>query len=273
MLSQKLDNIKMIFVDIDGTLYNSKKQITEYTKSILDKLKERGIYVVLCTGRTNSSVWDLSKEINASKYVIGDNGASVYDYKEEKPIFESTLDYKEIKFIWDYCEKNNIEILLNSKGIRYGNSIAVSAENTQKKEIDNIEELSNKKIYQVVLDSATNEQAREIQELLETQDNIWIVNHGNSSVRNVYFFDINNKGIDKGIGINHLIEELGIKREDTICFGDGVNDYAMFKHCGISVAMGNAKEELKKLADYTTLTNNEDGVARFIDKYILNEEE
>ncbi len=271
-MNSRFNNIKTIFVDIDGTLYNSKKQITEYTKGILNKLKQKGIYVVLCTGRTNSSGWNLSKKINASNYVIGDNGASVYDYEEDKPIFESTLDYKEMKSIWDYALKNNAQIVLNSKGIRYRNIIETSTENIETKQIKNIEELRDKKIYQVVLDS-TREHAQEMHKFLDNNDSIWVVNYGDSSVRNTYFFDINNKGIDKGTGIKNLLKSLGIKKEEAICFGDGVNDHAMFRECGISVAMGNAKDDLKNMADYITLTNNQDGVAKFLEKYILDEKE
>ena len=269
-MNQKLDNIKMIFLDIDGTLYNSKKKITEYTKSILKKLKEKGIHAVLCSGRTNISACNLSKEINASKYIIVDNGAFVYDYEENRVIFESILDFKIIKYFWDYCEKENIQILFNCKDRRYLNKIAADEEDAEKKEVKDIEEMKNIKVFQLVLDTRF-ETVNEIKTLLENENTIWAANYGKTTNGNAYFFDINNKGIDKGIGIKNLIENLGIKKEETICFGDGVNDYSMFKQCGVSVAMGNAKEELKKTADYTTLTNDEDGVAKFIEKYILDE--
>lgn len=271
-MNSQLDNIKMVFLDIDGTIYNSKKEITEYTKRILGKLKERGIHAVLCSGRTNISVCNLSKEMNASKYVIVDNGAFVYDYEEDKVIFESTVDFEIIKYFWDYCEKENIQLLFNCKNRRYGNKIAVDIEDAEKKEIKDIEEIKYIKVFQLVLETI-GETTEQINKLLKNDNTIWAVNYGNTNNENKYFFDINNSGIDKGIGIKNLIENLGIKKEETICFGDGVNDYSMFRECGVSVAMGNAEEELKRMADYVTLTNDEDGVAKFIERYILKEKE
>lgn len=265
IISQKLNNIKMIFLDIDGTLYNSKKQLTEYTKKILNKVAEEGIYVVLCSGRQNSQVCELSKSIDISKYAISCNGAFVYNYEDDIDIAENVMKKESIEKIWSFCKEENIKLILEAKKDRY-----VNFESDERKhiKIDGIEDILDKKIFQMVIDEIVIEKTEKVKELLISDDNIWTANYGPSYYGN-YFFDINNKNIDKGIGIKELIKYLGIKKEETIGFGDGINDYAMIRECGIGIAMGNAEEELKRTADYVTLTNNEDGVAKFIEEYIL----
>ena len=79
---KKIENIKVIFVDIDGTLTNDNKQISEFTKQIIKKVTENGIYVVLCSGRANAYVCKYSKMSEASNYVISSNGAQIYDYEK-----------------------------------------------------------------------------------------------------------------------------------------------------------------------------------------------
>lgn len=264
-MKPKLDNIKMIFLDIDGTLYNSKKQVTEYTKKILNKVIEKGIYVVLCSGRSNWSVIKVSKDVNESKYVISCNGAFVYNYKDDIDIFESIMKKESLEKIWKFCEKESIKLILEAKEQRYVN---FESDERNHIKIDGIEDISDKKIYQVIIDNVEIEKTEKVKELLASYDSVWSPNYGPSDLGD-YFFDINTKSIDKGIGISNLIKYLGIKKEDTIGFGDGINDYAMFRECGIGVAMGNADEELKRRANYITLTNDEDVIAKFIEKYIL----
>lgn len=268
-MTQKLDNLKMIFLDIDGTLYNTKKQVTEYTKTILNEAKNRGINVVLCSGRSNSSVCEISKNINASKYVIACNGGFVYDYEKDIDIFENVMGKGSLYKIWDICEKENVELVLESKELRFGNKQVCKREPEEHIEINSIEDISDKKIMQMVIDNVEMNKKNEIMELLLNDKEISLPNYGVSRLGN-FWFDVNSKNIDKGIGIRHLINNIGIHKEETIGFGDGVNDWAMFRECGIGVAMGNAGEKLKNIADYTTLTNDEDGVARFVEKYILS---
>ena len=84
-----------------------------------------------------------------------------------------------------------------------------------------------------------------------------------------YYADINNNSTSKGRGITSFLNIFNIKKEDSLCFGDFINDIDMFKACGYKVAMKNASEELKEIADYVTLSNNEAGVGDFIEKFIL----
>lgn len=268
-MNPKLDNIKMIFIDIDGTLYNSEKQVTEYTKNVLTKAKNKGIYVVLCSGRTNKDVCEISKDVNASKYVIASNGAFVYNYVDDVDIFESVMEKENLEKMWILCEKEKKwELIIESKEQAYINELMFRRRPERFVKINKIDDISNKKIFQMVINIEESGKYDKVKEILEKETKIWTPNYGKGT--RTAFFDINNKNIDKGIGIQHLIKDLGIKKEETIGFGDGVNDLAMFRECKIGVAMGNAEQELKNMADYITLKNDEDGVAKFIEKYILD---
>lgn len=268
-MNQKMNNIKMIFLDIDGTLYNTEKQVTEYTKNVLNRVKDKGIYVVLCSGRSNRDVCEISKDVNASKYVISSNGAFVYNYVDDVDIFESVMEKESLEKMWTLCEKEKKrELIIESKEQVYINELIFRRRPERFIKIDKIDDISNKKIFQMVLNIEESGKYDKVKEILEKERTIWTPNYG-VGVK-CSFFDINNKNIDKGIGIQHLIKNLGIKKEETIGFGDGVNDLAMFRECGVGVAMGNAEEKLKEMSDYITLTNNEDGIAKFIEKYILD---
>ncbi len=169
--------------------------------------------------------------------------------------------------MWTLCERENLELIIEAKYQEYINEMIFRVESDKYIKIDKIDDIENKKIYQIVINIERDSKYNNIKEIILNQEKIWSPNYGKGI--KTFFLDINNKDIDKGIGIQHLIKNLGIKKEETIGFGDGINDYAMFRECGTGVAMGNAKEELKNTADYITFTNDEDGVAKFIEEYIL----
>ena len=105
--------------------------------------------------------------------------------------------------------------------------------------------------------------------------NLKVINKSFDYLNNVkdgyYFFDIVNGYVCKGNAINSLLKILNIKKENSICFGDSINDISMFNNVGISVAMGNSIDELKNIADYVTDTNDNDGISKFCNEYIFHE--
>ena len=101
---------KIIFIDIDGTLRNDKKEITERTKKAICEAKKKGIYVVICSGRPGKYVEEVSKEALASRYVIGCNGGEIYDYKEKKTIYVNALESEEVITLWHMAEKYDVQV-------------------------------------------------------------------------------------------------------------------------------------------------------------------
>lgn len=271
---EKLKNIKAIFLDIDGTLTNSNKQITENTKLQIKRLKSKGVYVILCSGRSNTDVCKYSKEALASDYAISSNGGQIYNYKTNKTFYKNNIDYLDLKDIWEYCNKNKLELVLNEGNSQYGNNIFCSNIYQNRVIISEIGELKNFDIYQIIINSNNYYEMKDCENYIVLNQNLKIANYSKEYIkrdmnaRDPYYIFVNNKSVDKGIAIDNFLEAMNINKEETICFGDRINDITMFKICGNTVAMKNADSELKDIANYITLSNDEDGVAEFLKKYL-----
>lgn len=271
---KKLNNIKAVFIDLDGTLTNSNHEITKNTKTSVKRIKDKGIYVVLCSGRSNNDVCNYSKSVNASEYAISSNGAQIYNYNIDENLYQNEIEFIDLIEIWKYCEENELEIIVNTKKFQYGNNVFFS--NIYKNRIikNNLKELKNEDIYQITINSDNYYKTKKCEEFIKLFKDLRITNYSRDYINNninsnePYYLFINKKDTDKGIAIKKFLKIMGINKEDTICFGDRINDIEMFKNCGITVAMENADSKLKEIADYITLSNNEEGVTFFLNKYM-----
>ena len=265
-----LKNIKIIFIDIDGTLSNDNGEFTEFSKNIIKKTVEQGKYVVLCSGRANSDVIQKSNTINASSVVISSNGTMIFDYKQNKKIFESKINPNAVKEFWNLTKYDNVNVTLNSTFNRF------KSRNSTKdgKIIQTLDEIDDN-ITQIVIDTKSDKVVENIKTIVSKYKNLEIKNLINQILNDPKIYepgfelDISNKNSNKGVAINLLLQYLNFSKENSICFGDSMNDYQMFESSGFSVAMENASKELKAKANYVTFSNNDDGVARFIEKYII----
>ena len=265
-----LKQSKILFIDLDGTLLNSKGEITSYTKKIIKEAKEKGLYVILCSGRSNNDVIEKSKTVNASPIVISNNGALIFNYELNTKIYESKIELNTLVDIWNFAQCNNINVTYNSTYKRF------KSINSKKNAIvvNNIEEIEDD-ATQIVVDTNDYDSIKQLKELIKNKyQDLEIINFWRQSTENskeqFFEMDILNKFNSKGISIDKLLQFLNINKEYSICFGDQINDFSMFQSCGIKIAMKNGSEELKQKADLiTSYTNNEDGVAKFIEKCIL----
>lgn len=267
---EKLKNIKIAFIDIDGTLSNSKKEIENKTSIAIKNATDKGLLVVLCSGRNNRYVCNASKKVNASNYIISCNGGEIFNYKENKYIDSKSLNKVDVETIWNYCNNNNIGCILNCKNIRYcNNNYFVKEED--KILINDINEI-NEDIFQMVTFGYDYDKMNELEKLINIT-NSKISNPSLSYIekdcsKHYYFFDITNNNVSKGEGITTLLNYLNLTKENAIGFGDHINDYDLFNSVGFKIAMGNANIKLKEKADFVTLTNDEYGVAHFLENYI-----
>lgn len=265
-----LSNIKIMFIDIDGTLAHDDENFSEYTKQILKKAISMNKIAVLCSGRSNSDIIPKSKSANASSIVISSNGSLIFDYEKNIKIYESPINNEAIKAIWELSKNNDINITFNSTRARF-KSINSKKNGTIVTDLQQI----NDNITQIVLDTKSEKVVEKVKKLINSYPDLEIKNFINQILNSPKIFeegfelDIANKESNKGNAINQLLKYLNLTKENAICFGDRMNDYEMFEMCGISVAMENASEGLKRKASYVTLSNNNDGVAKFIEKYIL----
>lgn len=268
----KLKNIKIAFIDIDGTLSNSKKEVTIETSNSIENSSKYGIKTVLCSGRGNNYVCNYSKKANASNYIIACNGAEVFDYQNNNYIFQSKIEFNEIKKIWDFCLENNICCLLNSQKYRYCNKNLFIPEE-DKILIDDINSIKSIPIYQIVTIAKEYDYIKYLDLFISNNTQLNIVNTSFNYINKIndkhhYFLDIVNKGVNKGTAIKALLNNLNLKKENSIGFGDHINDFDLFNNVGFKIAMDNACDNLKDKANYITLSNDDNGVAFFLDNYI-----
>lgn len=272
---EKLKNIKAVFIDVDGTLTNNKKQILDSTKNSIKRIIDKGIYVVLCSGRSNKDVCKYSIEANTSGYAVSSNGAHIYNYKTDKDFYKNEITKDELIKVWNFCNQNNLELILNGKCNQYGNNIFCSDMYKDKIIVKNINDLENIEIYQIIVNSNDYDSMNAFENYINKNESLKIANYSreyinkNKNSKEPYYIFVNNKETDKGTAITKFLNIMNIKKQDAICFGDRMNDTTMFESCGNTVAMKNADAELKKIANYITLSNDENGVGNFLDNYIL----
>lgn len=267
----ELDNVKAIFVDIDGTLCNSRGIITLKTRKSIKRLVDKGIFVVITSGRNCKYAVDKSIRALASNIVISSNGAEIYDYEVGKLLYSNKISNDKLKKIWDFCNNNFIGLLFNSGFNRYMNKYLIGSLANETSLVTDFDELVKMDISQLVVISNDYNKTLKVSEFIESLG-LGIGNFSKSFLEktsdDLFSIDIVNKDVSKGVGILKLLEILNIDRENTLCFGDYINDFEMFEVCKYKVAMGNACESLKKKADFITLSNDDNGIAYFLNKYL-----
>ena len=247
--------MKACFFDIDGTLYSHRTwRVTESAVSALRRLRENGIKTVVCTGRSLGALLALPvAEIPFDAYLTL-NGQLCYD--ADRNVFAGTpIPQEDIEILTMVFLAERIPIAMKDE---YGAVINVVTDRVVRTQVDADEAVPERgfrtggSIYQMT--AFVNRRQRELlQELLDHCDvTSW---HENG-------IDIVAKGSGKDVGIRRYLEMTGIKREETMAFGDGENDIRMLKYAGTGIAMGNASEAAKAAADYVTSDIDDDGIAR-----------
>ncbi len=250
--------IKAAFFDIDGTLvsFNTHK-VSDSSKEAIRLLKEKGIKVFIATGR-------IKKHINNIDDLVFDGyiTANGFDcYIGDKSIYRHSIAKEEIYSLIDYLKNKELfpcSIMMNS-GI-FINYVTKEVEEVSKSinlpipAVDNYYEFLEKNIDDILQINLFVDENKEKQLMSK------IFKNCESSRWHPAFTDVNTKGGGKHIGIDKIIEYYGIKLEDTIAFGDGGNDITMIEHAAIGVAMGNANEGVKKIADYITDDVDNNGI-------------
>lgn len=260
---------KAIFIDIDGTLRNNKRQISKRTIEAIKKVIEKGILVVLCSGRPIKYTENVSKECNASNYIITCNGACIYNYEENKIMYINKMNKSSIIELYNIAEKADVRFVIDALDNRVVNKIKHFDEVQLK---TNIEEfISENDVIQCVIVDSDFDKIKSIKEQIENIKNVEIKNQHKSLIDenfskqgNIYY-DIASIESNKGEAVKEFCRILNIDLKDVIAIGDGINDISMFKIVGHSVAMKNASDKVKEYANEITQSNEQDGVAIFLE--------
>ncbi len=271
--------IKMIGLDLDGTLLNDKKELTPRTRKALTLAISEGITVLVATGRPWKGVPEELRNFPGMRYALTSNGGRIIDTSDESVVEEHLLAPEDAKKALEICRKYDTlqEIYFDGQGY----APADKMDQVQKYHknpnmweymlktripVDDIFALldqENRGLDKVQALFADMGERKKAWKDLEAAGGLELA--GSLS----YNIEINAAGVNKGTGLVRLGKRLGIRREEIMAFGDGDNDTAMLREVGVGIAMGNAEEQAKAAADYITLTNEEEGVADVIEKLVL----
>ena len=265
---------KMIVLDLDGTLTNEKKEITPKTYDALMKAQELGVKVVLASGRPTFGIMPLAIQLPLADhdgYILAYNGGKSISCHTGETIYNKVLAPELVPILYDEAKAAGMEILTyQGEGIaatRKKDKYVLHEAFINKMPVEQYDDFPRqvefpinkclivgdpKPLHQLELRLATKMQGR-------------ILVYRSSG----FFLECVPIGIEKSQSLARLIASLGITRQEMIAIGDGYNDKGMIEYAGLGVAMANASTEVQDAADYITYSNEEDGVAHVIEKFIL----
>lgn len=260
---------KALALDLDGTLTNSDKKITRKTHMAVQSAMEKGIQIFLASGRPVLGISPLARALGLfgrGGYILAYNGGHIIDCKTEETIYERTLP---MDCYGDICKLARDEKL---SSLTYDDEGVVSENDNDpyviKEAFNNgiplkkVERLDKAVKNPVVKFMIVGEPDKISVFLPKAQEYF----KGRASVypSEPYFLEVAYPGIEKASALSFLIKHLGIEKSQLVACGDGLNDITMLRFAGYAVAMENASDEVKRYADYVTLSNNDDGVAEFL---------
>lgn len=271
--------MKTIFIDIDGTLRNSKRELSSKTIEVLKKVKEKGINCFLVTGRPRWKTKAVCLEAGMGDYIISTTGSDIFNIKTEETIFQQPMDKVAIKKIYEIAMKHSALIKFQAGFDIITNKRQNPNHPYRKLLPENIDFfLENSIITQVLVEDFDIEKVKLLHKEISKIKEVKITNHTkvlfdkepNWPGTETAYLDINSPKVSKGEAIKILCKKLKIALKDIICIGDSQNDISMLEIAGKSVVMGNAKPEIKKYADTICPSNDEDGVAKFLEQEFLS---
>lgn len=265
-----MDTIKAIALDLDGTLLNSNKEISEETFLSLKRCYSKGIAIIIVTGRTFEATKKIVELFDFPIHTICYNGAKILNSLNGETLYELPLDENIVKTLIEVSHKYNIHLNLYQNDIWF-------VENSSRNEsvyYSNHTSLTPKEInfdkfedYRMTkgLFIADNEKLHQIEKILT--DELHLNIHTTYSQHN--YLEILNVDVNKGKTLMQYLKTLNIKPEECIAFGDAENDIEMLKSVKYGVAMGNATGAVKRCVKYITNSNNDHGIANFLNNFFI----
>ncbi|MGM9552153.1 MAG: Cof-type HAD-IIB family hydrolase [Clostridia bacterium] len=266
---------KMLVLDIDGTLTNSKKEITSATKEAITKVLKMGHAVVIASGRPTPGTKKVCVELNLSRYngyVLSYNGAKITKLSDNSVVYQKVLENKFVGEIYDYVIKNDMGMMTYEEndaitGTRIDKYMELEARinSIGLREVENFKEYVNFPVNKCLLTAEDNIAKLHCEHLAQIYKDSLSVYRSEP-----FFVEIMPKGVDKANSLEVLRQILSIERENIIACGDGFNDLSMIKYAGVGVCMSNGVPECKKAADYIAPSNDEDGLCAVVERFFTN---
>ena len=271
--------IQLIALDLDGTLFNSRKQITPRTLEALEKAASQGIIIVPSTGRSIDGIPDEIIKLPYIQFALTLNGAVVVDIRSKEIIHQCNFSKEEALYLWNYIQGYHAlcdcaidgELYMEqhtfSRLPEFGQSNERIAliRSTRKEAYSILEMLLRENTTTAKMNLLFCDSLKRLEAKYELEQ-IPYVEVSSSLEQNL---ELNRKGGNKGSGLLALAEYLGFSQNEIMACGDSDNDYSMLKVAGLGIAMENGLEDIKKIADVVTLSNDQDGVAYAIEQWVL----
>lgn len=264
---------KMLVLDLDDTLLTDDHQISERNRDMLMQAQERGVKVVLASGRPTPAMIQYAHELELERfgsYIISFNGAVITDMSSKLPIFERSLTKEEVHSLHDFSLKHQVHIITYSK-----NGIVTETESEYidiEKKLTGLplhmvpsfkDEVQSAAVKCILLDDP--DRLKKVERILKEERQDLSV-----ATSKPFFLEVMPQGIDKAASIDVLAQKLGIDQSQIIAVGNAGNDLSMIEYAGLGVWVDNVTPELRDRADYIVSSNMNDGVAEVVEKFLLN---
>lgn len=265
---------KLLAIDIDRTLLNDRKEVTKEVNEAIQAAKQKGVKVVICTGRPIGGVHGFIEELDLhDQFVITFNGALVQHLETKEVVSEISMTHGDLMTLYKVSQELGSSMHFSDSQRIYTPNKDISPYTVLESFVNGVP-LHYREMEEIPLDILISKVmfAGDPDRLDETIASIPIaLKEKYTMVRSTpYFYEILHPSVSKGNAVKLLADKLGIDREEVICIGDGENDLTMIEYAGCGVAMGNAEPSVKEIAQFHTHSNNEHGVAYAIEQLILN---
>ncbi len=276
--------LKVIVLDIDGTLLNGNREISKNTKQSLMNAQNKGVKIILASGRPTTGMMHLAHELDMHKHhglLISFNGSQVVDVESEEILFNQTMPIEEARNLLRHLKKFNVIPMVTKDETMYVEDVYNCFIDLKDNPNFNVIQYESRgggyKLCEV--DDLANFADFEQNKLLVAGSPDYLVENYkamsepfNETLNSMFtasiYYEFTALGIDKAKALDSVLLPLGIQRDQVMAFGDGHNDISIINYAGHGVAMGNAVRELKEIANEITLSNEEDGISLILDKYL-----
>jgi Cof subfamily protein (haloacid dehalogenase superfamily) len=265
---------KMIVLDLDDTLLRDDHSISDRTKQALMEAQELGVKVVLASGRPTYGMKHIVQELslaNYGSYILSYNGGKILNCQTDEELFSSTLSPEAVHRLYELSRREGVNIQT------YVGGEIITEEENPYTTIESTIACLPIRVAETFVDAVTEPVVKVLmvgapEKIIEVEMKLQAELEAEFSIMRSkpFFLEFTEKGVTKGTSLNQLIKVCGIKREEVIAIGDSYNDLTMIEFAGFGVAMGNAPDDIKEVADFVTDTNMNDGVAKVVEEFVLN---
>ncbi|KIL52842.1 Cof-type HAD-IIB family hydrolase [Jeotgalibacillus campisalis] len=243
-------NIKLIALDMDGTLLKNDHTVSDYTRKTIKEAQQKGVKVMVSTGRPLINCQEIVESLELASYLITVNGSEIWD-ADLNLIDRTMIDVEHIDQMYRLAQQHETHYWSSTVGGVWNKTTSFP---------QTLDEHEWLKFGFDIEDDAVRESIREE---LATNEFLEVTNSSETNI------EVNAAGINKAAAIRKVCDLLNITMDEVMTVGDSLNDLAMIKEAGVGVAMGNAQQKVKQEADWITETNEQDGVAKAIKKFVL----